>query len=101
MRRRREPFSSFGLRRSALRHRADDRFLALDDALVDIGVGHLLLDLADPGQHSEHAAHPAHAADLPELRGQIVEVELALLHLAGELLGLFLVGGFGGASRRG
>ena len=96
MRRRREPFNSFGLRRSALVIEEMIASWRLMMRLVDIGVVELLLDLADPGQHAEHAAHPAHAADLPQLRGEVVEVELALLHLAGELFGLVLVDRLGG-----
>ena len=55
----REALSSFGFLRSDLRHRADDRLLALEDRLVEIGGVDLLLDLADAGQHAEHAAHAA------------------------------------------
>src|SRR5437868_3123668 len=82
-------------------HRSDDRLLALDDGLVDIRRVELLLDLADPGKHAEHAAHPAHAAQLPQLRGEIVEIEIALLEFLGEPLGLVAVGGLGGALDQG
>ena len=49
------------------------------------------LHLADARQHAEHALHAADLLHLRELLGEIVHVELALLHLLGELLGLFLV----------
>ena len=82
-------------------HRGDDCFLTLDDRLVDIRRVELLLDLADPGKHAEHAAHSAHAAQLPQLRGEIVEIEIALLEFLGEPLGLVAVGGLGGALDQG
>ncbi len=84
-----------GLGAFLLGHRGDDRFLARQHRVVHAGGGELILDLADAGQHAEHALHAAELLHLLQLLGEIVHVELALLHLAGELLGLFLVEGLG------
>src|SRR5262249_5827444 len=37
------------------RHRLDDRFLALENLLVEIGLRHLLLDLGDAGKKTHEA----------------------------------------------
>src|SRR3546814_8313867 len=71
-----------------LGHGGQDRALALDHLVVDAAGGELLLHLADAGQHAEAVAEAAHLAELLELLGEVVEIELALLHLAGELLRL-------------
>src|SRR5688572_8707700 len=74
-----------------LRHRGDDRFLALEHAVIETCGGELILHLADARQHAEKPLHTAHLAHLGELIGEIVEVELALFHFLGELLGLLAV----------
>src|SRR6185437_13554932 len=66
-------------------HRIDDGALALEDLLVDIGVGDLLLDLAHAGQEAEHAGHAADLLHLDELVAQVLQIEMALLHLGGDL----------------
>ena len=45
-----------------LRHRADDRGLALQHGVIEIRVLDLLLHLADAGQHAEDARQAAHLA---------------------------------------
>ena len=59
-----------------------------DHPVVDVGLGDLLLDLADAGQHAHHAFHAAQLLHLLQLVGEVVEVELPLLELRGHLLGL-------------
>ena len=77
------------------RHRLDDGFLALEHALVDLGIRHLLLHFSDPGQHAHDSVHAAHAADLAKLLRQVVEIESALAHLLFELGGIFFFNRFG------
>jgi hypothetical protein len=59
---------------------------------------HLLLHLAHAGHHAHHAAHAAELLHLPELLGEVVEVELALLHPLGHhglrLFGVDSLGAF-------
>ena len=59
--------------------------LALEDAVVEIGIGDLRADLAHAGHHAEHARHAADALHLLQLLGHVVEIEDALLHLLGDL----------------
>src|SRR3546814_14235602 len=51
----------------ARRHRREDRFLPADQAVVDIGLFHLALQLADAREQAHDALQPAHAAKLTEL----------------------------------
>ena len=46
------------------RHRGDDRALALDELVVEIGGGELVLDLGHARQHAHDAAHAAELLDL-------------------------------------
>ena len=73
------------------RHRQDDGFLPADRLLVDIGGGHLFLRPGDAGQQVHQRAEPAHFPELAKLAEHILQVQAALLDLAGELLGLFLL----------
>ena len=73
------------------RHRADDGQLAVQHLLVEIDAFQLLLDLAHAGQHVHHAAHAAELLQLLQLVGEVLEVEGALAHPVGDLLGLLLV----------
>ena len=65
-----------GCRRSCARHRIDDRDLALEHALVEIGGGDLVLHLGDAGQHAHQPADAAHLLHLLQLLAQVVEIEL-------------------------
>ena len=76
-----------GLAPLGARHRQDDRFLALQHAVVD--VRHRFLGFAHAGHHAHDAAHAAHALHLAQLLGQVFEIELALLELRGHPLGFF------------
>ena len=74
------------------RHRRNDRALALHHLVVDSASRlDLTLHLGDAGDHPHQAAHAAHPLDLLQLLGEIVEVEGALLHLLGDLVGLLHV----------
>ena len=84
----REALSTLGLRRSNMRHRADDRHLPLQHELVEIDTVELLPDLAHAGQQSHHARHAAKLLQLPQLIGEVVEIEGALLHARGDLSAL-------------
>ena len=76
-------------------HRRDDRALALEHLLVEVGALDLLLDLAHAGQHAHQAADAAHLLHLGELHGQVFEVELALAHLLRGAERLLVVDGLG------
>ena len=96
MRLRREPFSTSGFLRSSF---VIERMIAswrFKHPVVEAGGRQLILHLADAGQHAEDALHAAHAAHLAQLFGEIVEIELALLHFLGERFGFFGVDRFGG-----
>ena len=67
----------------ARRHRVDDRHLALEHAVVEIALGHLVLDLGDAGHHRHQPAHAAHLRHAGELLAQVAQVELALAHPLG------------------
>ena len=95
MRRLRLAFSRSGLRRSRGVIEFDDRDLALEQLLVEIALGDLVLDLGDSGQHPHQPAHAAHALHLHELLAQVGEIEGALAHLLGDARGLL------GVDRRG
>ncbi len=79
------------------RHRQDDSLLALELALVDLGLGHRGLGLHGARQHAHQPLQAAHLAQLAQLVEQVVHVELALADLGRELLGIFLVDRLGGA----
>ena len=92
MRRLREASRRSGVAPLLGRHRVDDRALAADHLLVDVGLGELLL--ASSGRP---AACPSGPPCRPSCciccswSAQVVEVEAALGHLLGQLLGLGLV----------
>ena len=67
------------------RHGGDDRALALDEPVVEIGGGELILDLGDARQHAHDPAHAPELLDLRQLLREIVEIEDALAHLLGHL----------------
>ena len=71
------------------RHRVDDRHLALEQFVVEAGIGDLVLHLGDAGHHAEQAAHAAHRLHLLQLFAQVAEIELALAHLLGRAHRLF------------
>ena len=56
--------------------------------IVDAERVDLLLHLADAGEHPHHARHAADLRHLVELLGEVVEIEDALPHPLGGLLGL-------------
>ena len=80
----REAFEEIGVAALLRRHRRDDGALALEELVVDVGGGDLVLHLADAGQHAHDAAHAAELLHLVELLAQVVQVELALAHLLGD-----------------
>src|SRR5258708_15261582 len=53
-----------GLHAFLFGHRGDDRFLPLQQPIVEAGSSHLILDLADARQHAEKALHAAPFAHL-------------------------------------
>ncbi len=79
------------------RHRIDDRNLTLEDFVVEVGGGQLVLHLGDARHHAHQAADAAHIRHLQKLLAHVVEVELPLAHLLGDargLLGVDVGGGF-------
>ena len=80
----RDAFSRSGLRRSRS-HRRDDRALAPDHLVVEMGGGDLVLDLGHARHHAHDAAHAAELLDLRELLGKVIEIEHALAHPLGHL----------------
>ncbi len=78
------------------RHGQNDRFLALQHIVVEIGRIHRGLCLARAGQHAHQAAKTAHALHLTELVGHILKVEFALAEFLRHALGLFGVHLLGG-----
>ncbi len=84
-------FENIGIAPLPRRHREDDRALALDDCFVEIGRGDLILHLGDAGQHAHDAAEAADLLDLRQLIGEVLEIELALAHLLGDLLRLLRI----------
>ena len=85
-----------GVRALLARHRRDDGELAAEHLVVEAGGGHLVLHAAHAGHHAHDAAHAAHLLHLAQLVGEIVQVELAGLHLPGDRSGLFRVDRLGG-----
>src|SRR4051795_11105845 len=71
------------------RHRQDDRLHAVELALVDLEVAHLVP--AETREHPEDVGQRAHPADLPELVEEVLERELVAAQLALEVLGVLLV----------
>ncbi len=55
-----------------------------------------VLDLGRAGQHAQDAVEGAHLTQLLELLTHVFKGELALHHLLGELLGVFLLDHLGG-----
>ncbi len=80
-----------GIAALVLGHGGDDRLLTREDPVVEARGIELAFHLADAGQHRQHALHAAELLHLLQLLREIVHVERPLLHLRGELLGLFLV----------
>ena len=89
-------FRMSGIGALGLGHRRDDGDLALEHLVVEAGGGELVLHAAHAGHHRHDAAHAAHLGHLLELAGEVVQVELARLHLLGDRRGLFRVDVLGG-----
>ena len=79
-----------------LGHRRDDGDLALEHAVIEACGSQLVLHAAHAGHHRHDAAHATHLRHLLDLAGEVVEVELARLHLPGHRRGFFRVDVFGG-----
>ena len=77
-------------------HRRDDRELALEHRVVEIGILKLFFHLAEAGHHAHQARHAAHLLHLFELVGEVFEVENPFLHSGSHLGCLVLVYGLGG-----
>src|SRR5712691_9564652 len=75
------------------RHGIDDGDLPLEHAVVEIGGGELVLDLADARQHAHEPAEAAHLRHLRELLAQVGKVERALAHPLGDARGLLGIDG--------
>ena len=59
--------------------------------VVEIDTFQLLLDLPHAGQQVHHAAHAAELLQLPELIGEVFEIEGAFAHALGDLLRLVVI----------
>ena len=72
-------------------HRPDDRFHVDQHLVVHPGIGHRRLGFLHARHHARQHPQPAHRAHLLKLHRQVVEVELALFQIAGELFGVFFL----------
>jgi len=77
-------------------HRIDHRDLALQNLVVEPGIGDLVFHLGDAGHHAHQPADAAHIRHLRQLLAHVGEVELALAHPLGGTRGLFRVDMSGG-----
>ncbi len=85
-----------GVRAFLAGHRADDRIHMDQDLVVHPARRHRRLGLLHARHHPGEHPQPAHVLHLAQLHPQIVEIELALGHLARERLGVFLIDRRGG-----
>ena len=73
------------------RHGVDHRHLTLDDLVVEVCSGDLVLHLGDAGHHAHQAAETTHGLHLRKLIAQVGKIELALAHLLGDARGFFRI----------